>query len=71
MEIDLLINNTNLADETTAGMIEKGEKTVLECAEALGGIPVITAGMPDVLRQCRLSTRTYPVIRRMKPEWME
>ena len=28
LRIDLLINNTNLADETTPEMIEKGEKTV-------------------------------------------
>jgi len=71
LKIDLLINNTNLADETTPEMVEEGEKTVLECAEMLDGIPVITAGKPEVLEKSRLSTSTYPIRRYMKPEWME
>ena len=71
LKIDMLINNTNLADETTPEMIEQGEKTVLECAKALDGIPVITAGKQDVLDECRLVTPVYPVRRYMKPEWME
>ena len=71
LKIDLLINNTNLADETTPEMIEEGEKTVLECAGALDGIPVITAGKEDILKKCRLSTPIYTVRRYMKPEWME
>ena len=56
LKIDMLINNTNLADETTPEMIEQGEKTVLECAKELDGIPVITAGKQDVLDECRLVT---------------
>ena len=71
LKIDLLINNTNLADETTPEMVEEGEKTVLECAAMLDGIPVITAGKPEVLEKSRLSTSTYPIRRYMKPEWME
>ena len=71
LKIDLLINNTNLADETTPEMVEEGEKTVLECAEMLDGSPVITAGKPEVLEKSRLSTSTYPIRRYMKPEWME
>lgn len=71
LKIDLMINNTNLADETTTEMIEKGERTVLECAEALNCIPVITAGKQDLLLKSRLSTPAFPVKRYMKPEWME
>lgn len=71
LKIDLIINNTNLADETTTEMIEEGEKIVLECAEALNCIPVITAGNKDLLRKSRLSTPIFPVKRYMKPEWME
>lgn len=71
LKIDQLINNTNLADETTAEMIEEGERTVLACAEALGGLPVITAGKEEILGKCRLHTPAYPVKRYMKPEWME
>lgn len=71
LKIDLMINNTNLADETTTEMIEEGERTVLECAEALNCIPVITAGKQDLLLKSRLSTPAFPVKRYMKPEWME
>ena len=71
LKIDLLINNTNLADETTAEMIEDGERTVLACAEALGGLPVITGGKQETLAKCRLSTPVFAVRRYMKPEWME
>jgi len=71
LKIDLIINNTNLADETTTEMIEEGEKMVLECAEVLNCIPVITAGNKDLLRKSRLSTPIFSVKRYMKPEWME
>jgi len=71
LKIDLLINNTNLADETTPEMVEEGEKTVLECAGMLDGIPVITAGKPEVLEKSRLGTPTCSIRRYMKPEWME
>ena len=71
LKIDLLINNTNLADKTTPEMVEEGEKTVLECAGMLDGIPVITAGKPEVLVKSLLGTPTFPIRRYMKPEWME
>lgn len=71
LRIDLLINNTNLADETTPEMIEKGEKTVLRCAELLSVPEVITAGKAEILRQCRLQTPKMEMRRYMKPEWME
>ena len=71
LKIDLLINNTNLADETTPEMVEKGEKTVLHCAELLGVPEVITAGKAEILRRCRLQTPEMEMRRYMKPEWME
>ena len=71
LKIDLLINNTNLADRTEPEMIEAGEKTVLTCAKLLGVPDVITAGKADVLERCRLSTPTLTVKRYMAPEWME
>ena len=70
-EIDRLLNNTNLAGETTAEMIERGEKTCLECAARMGGIPVVTTGLQDALDACRLSTERMALTRHMKPEWME
>ncbi len=71
LKIDRLLNNTNLAGETTPEMIEEGEKICLECAARMGGIPVATTGMEEVLEACRLSTERMTVRRHMKPEWME
>ena len=71
LKIDVLINNTNLADRTEPGMVENGEKTVLDCAEKLGITRVITTGKKDVLEQCRLETPTMIMKRYMTPEWME
>ena len=70
LKIDILINNTNLADLTEPGMVEAGEKTVLSCAQRLGVREVITAGKTEVLKQCRLVTPVFPICRRMVPEWM-
>ena len=71
LKIDLLVNNTNLADRTEPAMIEAGEKTVLACAEKMGISRVITAGKAEVLAQCSLRTPTMTVRRYMAPEWMK
>ena len=71
LRIDLVINNTNLAGETTPGMVEAGEQLALECADALGIPQVMTAGMPEILEKCRLQTALIPIRRQMKPEWMD
>ena len=70
LKIDLMINNTNLADRTTAEMVEQGEKTVLACAARMGIGRVITAGKRNVLVNCRLKTETMDIERYMVPEWM-
>lgn len=71
LKIDLLINNTNLADKTEPGMIEEGEQITLQCAQRLGVSGVITAGKAEILEQCRLHTPTLTIRRYMAPEWME
>ena len=71
LKIDVLINNTNLADLTEPAMIEDGEKTVLACAEKLGVSEVITAGKREILERCSLMTSTLAVKRYMVPEWMD
>ena len=68
---DLLINNTNLADETSPEMVESGEHIVMESARLLGIQQVITAGVRDVLDRCRLQTPLLYIQRQMMPEWME
>ena len=71
LKIDMLINNTNLADRTEPDMIENGEKVTLRCAEKLGITDVITAGKEAVLARCSLQTPTLAIRRYMAPEWME
>ena len=71
LKIDMLINNTNLADMTEPGMIETGERVTLSCAEKLGVSEVITAGKEELLEKCRLQTPTLKIRRYMAPEWME
>lgn len=71
LRIDMLINNTNLADQTEPVMIENGERITLKCAEKLGISEVMTTGREDVLEQCRLSTPLLKIRRYMVPEWME
>lgn len=69
--IDWIVNNTNLAERTEPAMVEAGEKTVLACAERLGGnVRVLTAGEPRVLEACALSTPKLEIRRYMVPEWM-
>ena len=70
LEIDFFINNTNLADKTLPEMVERGEKTVLRCAEQMGVKRVITAGKQSILDACRLQTPTLAIERHMVPEWM-
>lgn len=70
LPIDILINNTNLADETTPQLVMEGENTVLECADRMGISRVITSGKQNVLEQCTLRTPKMKVRRYMAPEWM-
>ncbi len=69
--IDGLVNNTNLADRTEPGMVERGEEIVLSCAWTLGGKTVLTSGEARVLARCRLRTPVFSMERRMIPEWMK
>jgi len=71
LPISILINNTNLAGQTTPEMLEEGERTVSECAERLGVHSVINAGMPHILAKSHLIHPQMPVRRTMVPEWME
>ena len=71
LRFDMLINNTNLADQTEPAMIENGEQITLRCAEKLGISEVLTAGNEILLEQCRLTTPKLIIRRYMVPEWME
>ena len=71
MKIDMMINNTNLADETTPEMVAEGEKIVAACAGKMGIPAVVTAAKPEILAQVRTDLPVIPVRRYMAPEWME
>ena len=71
MRIDMLINNTNLADQTTAEMVENGERIVRQCAERMHIASAATAAKPEILEQITTELPCLPVRRYMAPEWME
>ena len=71
MRIDMLINNTNLADSTIPEMVESGERIVRSCAKRMGIPSVVTAAKPEILEQIMTELPCIPVRRYMAPEWME
>ncbi len=71
MKISMLINNTNLADETTAEMVEEGERVILACAERLEISNAVTAAKEEIIGQICSSLPLMTVRRYMVPEWME
>ena len=71
LKIDMMINNTNLAEQTTPEMVRKGEEIVLACAGKLQVEQVITSGKQEILSGCELKTPMLYLKRYMAPEWME
>ena len=71
MRIGMMINNTNLAGQTTPEMVMAGERITAAAAERMGITSVITAGEPDILARAETSLQTLAVRRYMAPEWME
>lgn len=66
MNIDIIINNTNLADQTDKAMIRMGRQVAEEAARLLGVSQVMDAAMPQLGVEGAL-----PLVRCMAPEWME
>ena len=66
MDIDVIINNTNLADQTDADMVRTGRQVAEEAAKLLGVKRVVDAAMPELGIPGAL-----PLNRHMAPEWME
>ena len=71
LQIDGIINNTNLADETEPEMLEMGEETAVRCAEQMGVSWILNTGKREVLEHSALRFQQMAVKRRMVPEWME
>ena len=71
MRIGMMINNTNLADQTTPEMIREGEKTVIEASGRMGIPYVVNAALESILKDVKSDVPRMPVRRYMKPEWMD
>ena len=69
--IDLLINNTNLADLTEPDMLRAGHEEVVKAAAMLGVERIVTAGTASLLAKCRELPEPFVIRRHMTPEWME
>lgn len=66
MNIDVIVNNTNLADQTDADMLRMGHQVAEEAARLLGVERVVDVAMPELGVADAL-----PLKRHMAPEWME
>ena len=71
LSIDVLINNTNLADLTEPNMLRSGHEQVVRAADMLGVKRIVTAGTASLLAQCPELPEPLVIWRHMAPEWME
>ncbi len=71
LQIDSIINNANLAQETTAEMLRAGDALVREAAALCGIQQIATSGTAELLAQCPELPNPLPMTRYMAPEWME
>ena len=71
MQIDMMINNTNLANDTTPQMIETGESITASCAARMNIPCIVSAGMPEIIGQANSHNPILSVRRYMVPEWMD
>ena len=71
MQIDMMINNTNLANDTTPQMIETGESITASCAARMNIPCIASAGMPEIIGQANCHNPILSVRRYMVPEWMD
>lgn len=69
--IDLIINNTNLADLTELDMLRAGHEEVVKAAAMLGVERIVTAGTASLLAKCPELPEPFVIRRHMAPEWME
>lgn len=71
LQIDSIINNANLAQETTAEMLQAGDALVRQAAALCGIQQIATSGKAELLAQCPALPNPLPMTRYMAPEWME
>ena len=71
LDIDVIINNTNLADLTEPDMLRIGHEETMKAAAMLGVERIVTAGTAQLLAQCPELPEPMIIRRHMAPEWME
>lgn len=70
LKIDMIVNNTNLADRTTSDMLISGAETVNKAAGQIGITDIWHAGNIYNLNEAELADKGIEVERMMVPEWM-
>ena len=70
LTLDCLINNTNLAGETTAEQLRQGHQIVQAAAELCGVEQVRTSAPASLLAQCPELPGPLPIRRYMQLDWM-
>lgn len=70
LKIDMIVNNTNLADRTTSDMLISGAETVKKAAGQIGITDIWHAGNIHNLNEAELADKGIEVERMMVPEWM-
>ncbi len=70
LKIDMIVNNTNLADRTTSDMLTNGAEIIREAAEKTGISDIWHAGNIHNLKEAGLDVKGIEVERMMVPEWM-
>lgn len=70
---DALVNNANLAGDSTAELLLKGQRVLEEVSQKIGLPIAFIAGERKVLEQLppELTPLKHPIVRYMRPEWME
>ena len=70
LPFDMIINNTNLGDESTPDILKDAAETVRECAKALGIEKVVHCGIDKAVTGSGLEKDAIMIRREMAPEWM-
>lgn len=70
LKLDMLINNTNLADQSDGKMLLAPSGMLRECARELDIQRFVFCGTDSVIRETGLGEKAMVISRKMVPEWM-
>ncbi|MBQ6398965.1 MAG: hypothetical protein IJI21_02485 [Clostridia bacterium] len=70
LKLDMLINNTNLADQSDGKMLLAPSGMLRECARELDIPRFVFCGTDSIIREAGLGEEAMVISRKMVPEWM-